>query len=176
MKDPAHIRASVQRASESLASRPPGAKADPPVRAIWRGGLTVRLESAHPPVLQTDMPVALGGEEEAPSPGWYFRAGVASCLATTIALHAAVRGIALRRLEVEAHSESDPRGLLGCTQGVPAGAQRMWTEVRIEADDADAQQLNELVAYADAHAPMSGALRRAMPLHTSVHAGEGAAT
>jgi uncharacterized OsmC-like protein len=168
MKDAAEIRSSVQRVAASLVQRPPEAKPDVPARAVWQGGLTVQLVADQPQALLTDMPVPLGGEDRAPSPGWYLRAAAASCLVTTIALHAAVRGIALRRLEVEARSESDPRGLLGCADGVPPGPQQVWMEVVIEADGADAQALQDLVAYADAHAPMSGALRRPLQVSSTI--------
>jgi hypothetical protein len=48
---------------------------------------------------------------------------------------------------------------------VPPGPQQLSMEVVIEADGADPQALQDLVAYADAHAPMSGALR--WPLQVS---------
>lgn len=172
MKDAAQIRECFERVSESLARRAPEAKADPPSRAVWQGGLAVRLVTDKPQVFATDMPAALGGEDQAPSPGWYFRCGAASCLATTIALHAAARGVVLRRLEVEATTESDTRGLLGCGEAVPPGPQRMRMDVLIEADGAPAGVLEELVAYADAHAPMSGALRRPLALSTRIRGTE----
>jgi uncharacterized OsmC-like protein len=175
MKDAAQIRECFERVSESLVRRAPEAKPDPPSRAVWQGGLGVRLVSDKPQAFATDMPAALGGEDQAPSPGWYFRSGAASCLATTIALHAAARGIALRRLEVEAQTESDTRGLLGCADAVPPGPQRMRLDVVIEAEGADAAALQELVAYADAHAPMSGALRRPLAVTTRIRSTEDAA-
>jgi uncharacterized OsmC-like protein len=168
MKDAAQIRASVQRVADSLGQRPPEAKPDAPARAVWQGGLSVQLVTDKPQALLTDMPVALGGEDQAPPPRWYLRAAAASCLVSTIALHAAMRGIALRRLEVEARSETDARGLLGCAEGVPPGPQQMWLDVDIEADGADAQALRDLVAYADAHAPMSGALRRPLQVTSAI--------
>jgi uncharacterized OsmC-like protein len=168
MKDAAQIRASVERVAQSLGQRPPEAKPDPSARAVWQGGLASQFVTDKPQALVTDMPVALGGEDQAPTPGWYLRAAVASCLVTTIAMHAAVRGIALRRLEVEARSETDARGLLGCAEGVPSGPQQMWLDVLIEADSAEPQALQELVRYADAHAPMSGALRRPLQVTSAI--------
>ena len=159
MKDAGQIRECVQRVTAMLGTRSPAAKADDPARAVWNGGLSARLVTDKA-MGMTDMPEALGGEARSPSPGWYFRAGAAACLLTTIAMQAAVRGMALRRLEVEAHSESDARGMLGCGEGVPVGPQAMWLEVLVEAEGADEEALRDLIAYADAHAPMSGALRR----------------
>ena len=59
------------------------------------------------------MPVGVGGEASAPTPGWYVRTGVASCTATVIALRAAELGLQLDRVEVEVRSRSDKRGMLG---------------------------------------------------------------
>jgi uncharacterized OsmC-like protein len=168
MKDASQIRDCVQKVTESLGRRAPEARADAPVRAVWQGGLAVQLLTDKPQAMKTDMPVALGGEDAAPSPGWYLRASAASCLASTIALNAAVRGIALRRLEVEAHSESDTRGMLGCAEGVPPGPLRMRMDVLIEAEGADDRALEELVAYADARAPVSGALRRPLAVEARI--------
>ena len=172
MKDAVHIRDCIQRVSSSLGSSPPATRPDAGARAVWRGGLVTELVTDKPQSLRTDMPVAVGGEDDAPSPGWYFRAAAASCLVSTIAMHAASRGIVLRRLEVEARSESDARGMLGCTDGVPPGPQRMWLDVAIEADGASEADLEELVAYADVHAPMSGALRRPLEVSTRLRSVE----
>jgi len=173
MKDAGQIRECVQRVTAMLGTRPPAAKPDDPARAVWQGGLAAQF-ATDKPLGMTDMPEALGGEARSPSPGWYFRAGAAACLLSTIAMEAAVRGIALRRLEVEAHSESDARGMLGCGEGVPAGPQKMWLEVLLEADGADEAALQDLLAHADAHAPMSGALRRPMAIQARLRTGAAA--
>lgn len=169
------IRSSVERLVEHLAAKPPATHPDTPARAVWAGGLMARIEAPPGLAWHTDMPRALGGTESAPSPGWLFRAGAAACLLTTIAMHAAQRGVALRRLEVEAHSASDVRGMLGVPEGVPPGPQGFRMEVTIEADGAEEAQLQDLVAYADAHAPMSGALRRALDVRTGLRTAVAAA-
>ena len=115
------IRLSLLRARETFEARPSAARQqDSAAVAVWNGGLSTRLLHPSAPTLGTDMPGALGGGGGLPSPGWYFRAGVASCMVTSIAMEAALQGITLTRLEVEAHSESDARGMLG-TPGVPSG-------------------------------------------------------
>lgn len=154
------IRDSLLRAIDVFEQKPAAAHGeDSPARVVWTGGLATRLLPEKPAVLQTDMPATLGGGETAPTPGWFFRAGVAACMTTTIAMHAALRGIALKRLEVVAHSETDARGLLFVGTEVPSGPQRVWLDVTLEADASD-DAIAGLLAVADAHAPMSGALRR----------------
>ncbi|MBA2672510.1 OsmC family protein [Ramlibacter sp.] len=127
--------------------------------AIWEGGLATHLRQPGAPRPRTDMPGALGGGASAPSPGWYFRAGMASCMATSIALEAALHGIELTRLEVEAHSESDARGMLGSAD-VPSAPLRFWLKVSVESPHASEAALRALVAAADAHSPMVEAVRR----------------
>lgn len=157
----------LARARITFGRRPSAAmQEDSSALAVWAGGLSANLSSDAMPMLRTDMPTALGGEGAAPSPGWYFRAGVASCLVTSIAMQAAMRGIALKRLEVQAHSESDARGMLGGAPEVPAGPIRVWMVVTLDAHDTPPETLRELVEAAHALSPMSDALRR--PLDATV--------
>lgn len=66
-----------------------------------------------------------------------FRAGIASCLATCIAMRAAQAGIELSALEVRASSRSDLRGLFGMKEAtgevVAAGPRGVQLVVRIAA-------------------------------------------
>jgi uncharacterized OsmC-like protein len=106
------------------------------------------------------MPKPMGGEASSPNPGWFLRASMASCAATAIAMRAAVLGIAIDRLEVAVHSESDARGVLGMGD-VSAALSNMRMDVKIGATGATAQQLEELVEWAEAHSPVSCTLRNA---------------
>jgi hypothetical protein len=136
MDTQSHIRLSLLRAREAFDRRPSAAlQEDSAAIAVWNGRLSTHLLHPSVPELGTDMPSALGGGGGRPSPGWYFRAGVASCMVTSIAMEAALQGIALTRLEVEAHSESDARGMLG-TAGVPSGPLRFWLKVAWGSPDA----------------------------------------
>ncbi len=157
------IRETLLRARDAMQRKPSAAlNEDSTAVAVWSGDLSTQV--LHPSVsqLSTDMPSALGGTG-GPTPGWYFRAGVASCMVTSIAMEAALQGIPLTRLEVEAHSESDARGMLG-TQGVPAGPLRFWLKVRIDSPGASDAQLRALVALADSRSPMTEGLRRGLPV------------
>ncbi len=108
------------------------------------------------------MAKALGGNELAPSPGWYARAAVASCTATAVAMRAAELEIDLDHLEVRAESQSDNRGLLGL-DGTGAEFLSAQITVEISSSSADDVQLAELVKYADEHSPVGASLRAAIP-------------
>jgi uncharacterized OsmC-like protein len=163
------IGESIAKARTALASRPDAGPApDRPASATVEDGLRCRVEGADGWALVTDMPGAVGGEASAPTPGWLMRAAWASCAATAIAMRAADLGISLTRLEVTAESESDMRGLLGLGNGVRPGPERARMQVEIAADDTDAEQLHELVAWANRHSPVGDALGRAVPIELEI--------
>jgi organic hydroperoxide reductase OsmC/OhrA len=165
----ADIVAAMQRVESILQRRPEaGLHDDAPATARWQSG--TRVTSSHPDgtQLQTDMPTELGGSGDQPSPGWLFRAGVASCLATCIAMRAAKAGIELSVLEVRACSRSDLRGLLGMDDAaggaICAGPSHVQLAVRINAGGIAAQQLRHLVAESYRCSPVPAALRNAVPV------------
>jgi len=141
---------------------------DAPATARWHGGMRVVSSHANGTQVQTDMPTELGGTGDQVSPGWLFRAGFASCVATTIAMHAASEGIELKELELSARSRSDTRGLLGMsdTDGTPvsAGPRDVQLHVRIAADGVSADKLRSLVERSQAGSAMSVAIKDAVPI------------
>ena len=113
----------------------------------------------------TDMPPELGGSGDQVTPGWLFRAGIASCTATVIAMIAAEEGIELTTIEVKVTSRSDARGMLGMADEtgamVFAGLGGMQMHVRIGAKGANPQALRELVDRGTRCSPMFNAVQSA---------------
>ena len=95
------------------------------------------------------MPGEFGGGGEHVTPGWFMRAGAASCTATCIVMAAAQREIRLTDLQVTVTSCSDARGNLGMCdeQGhlVDACLAPWEMRVRISANGASSQTLHALV-------------------------------
>ena len=95
------------------------------------------------------MPKEIGGTGDQVSPGWLFRAGIASCAATSITIAAASEGIDLTVLQVRAESRSDVRGLLGMSEpnGAPvyAGLFDIELHIAIAANGATPESLSSLV-------------------------------
>jgi len=109
-----HIAAAMERVHMVLSRRPEmGLHEDAPATAAWHGNTRTVVGHANGTQVPTDMPTELGGSGDLVTPGWLFRAGIASCATTTIALTAAAQGIDLAALEVRVSSRSDTRGLLG---------------------------------------------------------------
>ncbi|MGZ8260181.1 MAG: OsmC family protein [Caldimonas sp.] len=172
------VAAAVRRVQTVLQRRPElGQSEDAPASARWQGA--TRVVAIHPngTELATDMPAELGGSGDQVTPGWLFRAGFATCAATSIAITAAARGIALDLLEVEARSRSDTRGLLGMSDAhglaVPAAPSDLQLRVRIAATGTPAQRLRALVEDGCRCSPIPNAVEQALPfaLHVDVEAG-----
>jgi uncharacterized OsmC-like protein len=135
-------------------------------------GLRITVTDPDGRAVTTDMPAGVGGGGSAPSPGWLFRAALAACDATLIAMRAATLGLQLSELEVTVDGESDDYGILGIDDSVPAGPLSVRTRVRVRAGhDADPSGLRELVEWAVAHCPVCDATKRAVPMTLDVDAG-----
>jgi uncharacterized OsmC-like protein len=123
--------------------------------------------------LLTDLPKELGGQGEQVTPGWLFRAALAACAATSIAIKAAAQGVDLTKLEVRADSRSDVRGILGMmdAEGHPVSAGPFDTQlvVCIGAKDVSAQQLRSLVEEGLRCSPVPAAARTEVPIRLSIH-------
>lgn len=163
------IAAAMQRVEKILQRRPEtGIHDDAAAIARWESGMRIVASHADGAQVLTDMPNELGGSGDQVTPGWLFRAGVASCLATCIAMRAANAGIELSELEVRASSRSDLRGLLGMKdatgKAVSAGPSEVQLVVRIKAHGISPEQLRNLVEESHGFSPMSTALRNAVPV------------
>jgi uncharacterized OsmC-like protein len=162
------IGKAVDKAVAYLTEHPDEARyTDSMARAVVVEGLRCRVEGPTGETLETDMPTGIGGGGAAPSPGWFLRAAVASCVASLAAIRAAQLGVALSRTEVEVDSESDDRGILGISAEVRAGPLSSRITVRLAADrSTQTRQLEAIGRWAVDHCPVSDALRRAIPLET----------
>jgi uncharacterized OsmC-like protein len=167
------IAQALRRVEAVLQRRPEvGEHDDAPAVAHWQSGTNVVTSHANGTRVASDMPAEFGGGGAHVTPGWLLRAGFASCTATCIAMHAALEGIELGMLEVQASSRSDSRGLLGMagSDGAPvsAGPHDVRLQVRISARGVDEQRLRALVERSYACSPMGCAMREAVPVELLV--------
>jgi uncharacterized OsmC-like protein len=163
------IRDAVSAASTYLTEHPDEARyRDAHARARLGDDLSVEVDGPGGEQLQTDMPKGIGGLATAPSPGWYFRAATASCVASLIGIRAATLGIELGPVEVVVDSESDDRGILGLEAGVPAGALSLKVVVSVRAKRASQPTLDALIGWAVDHCPVSDTVRRAIPIEVEI--------
>ena len=152
----------MERLSAAIAADKGKARAkNVPVTARLVDGLQCELTGPKNERYVTDMPQAMGGGGTAPNPGWLLRAAAASCTASVIGMRAAKLGIALKELEVTVDTDSDLRGILGLDDNISAGQSALRMRVKIAAPGASPETLRELVAWAEAHSPVSCTLKQA---------------
>ena len=163
------IADAVANAGRYLTEHPDEARyRDSPAVARLVEGLRVEVSGADGANLQTDMPTGIGGTATAPSPGWMLRAATASCVASLIAIRAAVLGFALSSVAVSVDSESDDRGILGLDDSIPAGPMSTRIEVAISAPGQASEEVDALVRWAVDHCPVSDAIKRPVPVEVTI--------
>ena len=108
------------------------------------------------------------------TPGWLFRAGIASCATASIAMHAAAEGVVLTELEARADSRTDSRASFGLPgdDGAPAEAAPydLRLAVRVRAQDVPVARLRAVVEEGLGRSPIPAAVRRGSPLHVEIDA------
>jgi uncharacterized OsmC-like protein len=163
------IKESIENAVNYLTEHPDEARyTDSFARASLDDALRVEVTGPDGLRIATDMMPGVGGRGEHPSPGWLFRAALASCVATTIGMEAAREDVTLRSLEVEVDSESDDRGILGMDGSVPAGPLSTRITVRAAADGVDQQRLRQIVDRGAARCPVCDATKRAVDVSLEI--------
>jgi len=161
----AAIKEALTGAIEYLTANPAEARSrDGVATATLRSGLVVDVTGHAGEAATTDMVASVGGTGSAPSPGWLLRAAAASCVATLIAMRAAMLDIALEALQVSVDSQSDDLGILGIDPSVAAGPLSVRVAVSGRASGSDTDQLREIVEWGVTHCPVTDAMQRAVPM------------
>ena len=107
-------------------------------------------------------PVLLGNNEGA-NPVEFLLHALAGCVTTTTVLHAAARGIRIRRLATELVGNIDVQGLLALDDSVPVGYESITIRMDIEADASD-QEIDDLIAFAEGHSPVCNTVCKPVPV------------
>jgi uncharacterized OsmC-like protein len=171
-----NLSRAIERVRAVLTRRPTaGLHADEPAVAAWEDDTRVTVAHANGARFATDMPVELGGAGREVTPGWLFRASLASCLATRIAMEAALAGVRITGLTVRAQGTSDVRGLLGMTgeagEAITAAPGTLQLQVSIEAAGTPAPELRDLVERSYRCSPVCAALAPATRITLTVEVG-----
>lgn len=165
------IKRAIEAATGYLQQHPDEAKyTDSVAVAEVVDGLVVRVTGPGGQTITTDMVQSVGGTATAPSPGWILRAAEASCVATMIAMRAAMLDVALETLEVTVDSVSDDRGILGIDEAVPAGPLSSRVSVRIRAPNVEPVALEQIARWGVAHRPVCDAIERQVPVAIEITA------
>ena len=111
------------------------------------------LSRAEPFVLDADEPDVLLGENHGANPVEYVLTALAGCLTTSLVYHAAARGITLHEVESRLEGALDVRGLLGMSDEVRNGYERIDVTFTVTGDAPD-EVLDELCQVAQQRSPV----------------------
>lgn len=165
-----HAREAQLRAISIYTQRPERAQVVHRGAAAVRDGLSCTYEQdGHR--LTLDMPNAIGGSDEGPTPGYFGRAAICGCLAIGIKMTAAREGLSLDAVNVGIEQDWDNRGVLAMEGASPVPSDtRIAIEIRSpEAED----KVSEMVDRALANDPWFLAYRDAQPVSTAISIVEG---
>lgn len=156
------IRKAIEAVEIHLQSRT-GPEPDTCATAVVEEGLRCRIQSPDGRSVSTDMPASLGGTATFNSPGWLMRAAIASCDATLLAMRAARKGIELDSIMVRVDAKSDGRGML-LDEGISPKSSEIRVLFDIRARNASREQIQELVNWVTAHAPVGNDISHAVEM------------
>jgi uncharacterized OsmC-like protein len=88
---------------------------------------------------------------------------LAGCVTTTTVLHAAARGIEIESLSTRLTGDIDLQGLLALADVSP-GYRGIRIEMDIRARNASAEQLDDLLRFAQEHSPVCNTVCRPVPV------------
>lgn len=166
------MRSSIESAVRFLTDNPEQARyTDSKATAELGDSLRIVVRGSDGEHLETDMPGAVGGRGEMPSPGWLYRAAIASCVASTIGMEAARAELVLESLAVEVDSESDDRGILGMDEGVPSGPLSVRVRVQATARDGEKSRLSDVIERGIGRCPVFDATQREVDVSQEIEVG-----
>jgi uncharacterized OsmC-like protein len=147
--------------------QPEKAKGKPQVKARSEGPQAV-IE-AGPFVFRADLPQALGGSNQAPSPTALLLGALAGCAVSFIRSTLAPQlGVRVDAVEATARCETDARGLLGIDSASPELA-NLEVDIRVDSPDGEAAAHKLYQAWRE-RCPIYLSLIKAMPVATRVGA------
>lgn len=121
-------------------------------------------------VLEADHPEVLVGTDEAPSPVEAILHGLAACLTAGIGNIASARGIALTSVESRLEGDIDLQGLLGLSDEVRNGFERITVRFHLTGDATD-EQLRAVVEQSRARSAVFDIVTNGVPVDIEVTTG-----
>jgi uncharacterized OsmC-like protein len=115
-----------------------------------------------------DHPAVLVGEDRGPTPVEFLLHALASCITAGIGNIAAARGVTLTSVESQVEGDIDLRGILGLSDSVRNGFERMRIAFDI-AGDAPPEKLRAIVEQARARSAVFDVLTNGLPVELTVN-------
>lgn len=158
MADAATIKAANDKIRSALERRPDKALGTSVTSATLIDGLACEIRQGDWS-FKVDMGKSEGGDDTAPTPGFFGRGALVGCLAIGIAVVSAQRGIPINGLSVAVAADWDWRGFYGLGDNVPPG----YTALRVVVDldtPAPRDEVEAMFQQAVAQSPYLDVYRR----------------
>jgi uncharacterized OsmC-like protein len=117
-----------------------------------------------------DHPAVLVGKDEGPTPVEFLLQGLLACLTAGIGNIAAARGVKLTKVDSKIEGDIDLRGILGLSNEVRNGYQKLRVSFDIEGD-APKEKLQAIVEQSKARSAVFDVLTNGVPVEIEVNAG-----
>jgi uncharacterized OsmC-like protein len=121
-------------------------------------GTCQEMEHKTPFVMHADEPPVLLGEDNGANPVEFVLAGLSGCMTTTLAYHAAGRGLSLESIESQYEGDIDLHGLLDLDPNVRSGYREIRVKFKVKGD-ADEATIQELVRKSPVYDTLANPVR-----------------
>lgn len=132
------------------------------IRGFYGPGMEDQSRDADFVFTNGEPPVLLGNNEGA-NPVEFLLHALAGCVTTTTVLHAAARGITIRKLATKLTGSINLEGLLNLNDQATVGYEEIRIVMDIEADCSD-EELDDLLNFARDHSPVCNTVCRPVPV------------
>lgn len=116
-----------------------------------------------PFVFMNGEPPVLLGNNEGANPVEFLLHALAGCVTSTFVIHAAARGIKVKRLSTTMEGTIDLQGFLNLDESVPAGYKSIEILLDVDADCTE-EELQDLLDYTRGHSPVCNTVCRPVPV------------
>jgi uncharacterized OsmC-like protein len=118
-------------------------------------------------VVVIDEPTGFGGDDSAVNPAEALLAALATSISVTLRCHAALLGLKVGRIQVDAKGDLDIRGFFDADPAVRSGFQSIDLKIAMDCD-APPEQLQRLIAAMDRGCPMLDTCRGGTSINIDV--------
>jgi uncharacterized OsmC-like protein len=121
-------------------------------------GTCQELKHKRPFVMHADEPPVLLGQDNGANPVEFVLAGLSGCMTTTLAYHAAVRGMDIEKISSEFEGDIDLQGLLDLDPKVRSGYREIRVKFKVKGD-LDEQIIQELLRKSPVYDTLANPVR-----------------
>lgn len=158
MKDLKKIKEAFERNEQALLRQPSLGQKSGTVKVRLEKGLRCEVKGVCWQ-FASDMSVKVGGDQTAPSPGFYVAGALGSCIAIMAKMWASKLDIPIKSIEIDVSYEADMRMLFG-VDDIPARWKNISYTARIDSP-ASEENIQKVLELAHRHSHVRGDLEHA---------------